>query len=508
MAAGTARRRIGHLKVFLSHSNADADEVARYKSLLLEDGFDPWAYEKNLDYGESIPAQVRKHIEDCDFFFLMVSDASLASSWVPRELGYALKLQRERRERQGIATLVYRPIIVPVFLANASWRQTGAAKPETFPVLDIDTMADLGAFKFDVRCHDPVANPHTDTDEWLLQSLRPALVMAGRDPVSEDQMRDTQVFELYEALFPPEEQDSPDKIIKWTLERDDGNPRRWVVPRDEYDKRWLRPGYTKFTYHLDSWYPILTLRGRAIALAFLTVHPASKLVFGNYIAVQECWRGSSIADALWNALKDELVLNPETAKGAYLDCRGMLFEVETFDVEAIKRIVSELEGGKPVESLAEHVDADGVSDLDSIRRFLRLCWYNRKGVTFYHSGDAPLLYRSPCLEPDEHPRDKWADEEPEYWVGWYRNPNIRKRDVPNPTWAEVVQFIMIDVLANSIAVEYPDYANRYLDYAHALRKRVAARALGGKCTQGRLFPGRQLETLLRRWRNLKLQVAI
>jgi hypothetical protein len=48
-------------------------------------------------------------------------------------------------------------------------------------------------------------------------------------------------------------------------------------------------GKTKLSYTLDSRYFILCLADRAIGLGFFTYDHSNKLIYGNYIAVQESW---------------------------------------------------------------------------------------------------------------------------------------------------------------------------------------------------------------------------
>ena len=117
--------------------------------------------------------------------------------------------------------------------------------------------------------------------------MKPRLLVSRLDFSDESVFYDTHVFELYEELFPGVERDSPDDIVEWVLRTDLGKMR----------KTYLHEG-TEIAYNLESRFFILTLANQAIGFAFVTYDLTSKLLYGNYIAVQTLWELHSGAEML------------------------------------------------------------------------------------------------------------------------------------------------------------------------------------------------------------------
>ncbi|HXO67985.1 MAG TPA: toll/interleukin-1 receptor domain-containing protein, partial [Bradyrhizobium sp.] len=91
--------------VFVAHCDEDHHEAEQYKNLLVVSGF-------SVASGD---VASRREIENAHFFILLVSDKSLASDRIQRELGLARARQRE--------TGGYRPIVIQVFAGEADWRK-------------------------------------------------------------------------------------------------------------------------------------------------------------------------------------------------------------------------------------------------------------------------------------------------------------------------------------------------------------------------------------------------
>src|SRR5262249_32671010 len=175
----------------------------------------------------------------------IISDYSLVSEWVQRELGLALELRRQSRG--------YRPIIIPLYSKNASWRKSGNM-PAEFPTRDFKTGERASAFNpSTVRGLDRHANPRADSADVLIALMKPRLLVSRVDDFYDESTFDQiDTFRLYEDLFPPVERDSRDDIIKWVLRSDIGEQRDVRLP----DK-------TEFSYKLDSRYFILCLDEQA-----------------------------------------------------------------------------------------------------------------------------------------------------------------------------------------------------------------------------------------------------
>jgi hypothetical protein len=375
-----------HISTFISHSSENNDEAQYYEALLKEAGFSVFQYSHGLHFGGQIQNVVGEEIRKCHFFILVISDYSLNSQWVQRELGLVVSLQKKNRD--------YRPIVIPLFAKDASWRKINS-RPRSIPTRDFDTGEEGEPFSLDVRGLDKYANPKADADDVLISFMRPSLVVTRIDFDDEATFTDTGVFDLYEDLFPPVERDDRDDIVRWVLRSDVGK------------RRSVRLSDTKeISYALDSRYFILCLADRAIGLGFFTYDCSSELIYGNYIGVQECWRGGDIARAFF----DEIM---KVLEELFPRSRGMAFEVEMFRKERVEEIIAGLEKSK-----SKKIESQ--DDQDEIRKFLRVSWYHRLNCFFFFDKSAgrPLVCRSPCLDAGGS-REDWRAAEEDYWIMWY-----------------------------------------------------------------------------------------
>ncbi|MBR1188805.1 toll/interleukin-1 receptor domain-containing protein [Bradyrhizobium sp. AUGA SZCCT0160] len=385
---GSAQR---YISSFISHSSKDYNEAEGYERVLEEAGFSVFQYGEDLQLGSQVQDVVRDRISKCHFFFLVVSEHSLNSPWVQRELGLAVALQKQRKN--------YRPIIIPIYAKDAEWRKA-SVRPRQFPVRDFET-GEPGETAFnlgDVRGVDKYANPQVDSDERLIAFLRPSIWVTRLDFWDHQTFYDSGVFDLYEDLFPAIERDDPQDIIRWTLHGDIGVRRSFVISNGK-----------EISYTLDSRYFILKLADRAVGLGFFTYDFSSELIYGNYIGVQECWRGGNIAG---NFFSEIMVILQEL----FPTYKGMVFEVEKFSRERVEGIVSDLKrtGARQV-ALQQ--------DRDEVRKFLRVSWYHKLGCYFFFDKEMkePLVCRSPCLDLTLSP-EGWAAAEEDYWIMWYGRP--------------------------------------------------------------------------------------
>jgi len=266
-----------HISSFISHSSEDNEEARHYESVLSSAGFTAFQYGHGLPAGDAIRGVVRDQINKCHFFLLIVSDYSLHSHWVQKELGLALAQRKQNHE--------YRPIIIPLYAKSASWRASGQ-RPKTLPTRDFETGEERELFDLDVRGLDRHANPDIDSDELLVSQMRPHILVSRRDFDDESTFTQTDPFKLYKLSFPVIERDDTSDIIEWVLRSDIGQRRKFR----------LADG-TDLSYRLDSRYFILSLWDRAIGLAFFTYDYKSRLIDANYMAIQEAWRGGDIASA-------------------------------------------------------------------------------------------------------------------------------------------------------------------------------------------------------------------
>jgi hypothetical protein len=94
---------------FLSHSSKDKPFVRRLAADLVANGVKVWIDEQRILVGDSIPEKIAQGLAESDFFLLFVSENSVNSSWVKKELSSALVHEIERRK----------VTVLPVRLDNA-----------------------------------------------------------------------------------------------------------------------------------------------------------------------------------------------------------------------------------------------------------------------------------------------------------------------------------------------------------------------------------------------------
>lgn len=462
---------------FISHSEEDNKEAQYYKTLLCDTGFSAFQYGDGLRPADLIRDTLFEEINKSHFFLLIVSDYFLTSPWTQRELGLAVAIQKKNR--------FYKPIIVPLYAKNASWRKSGT-RPSTFPTCDFETGESTEPFKLAaVRGLDKYCSPTADLDDVLISLMKPCLLVTRLDFQDEATLHDQQVFRLYENLFPPEERDPPEYIIRWVFRTDLGEERRIL----------LRNG-TTLAYKLDSRWFTLSLAKRAIGLAFTTFDHTTKLVYGNYIAVQECWRVGDMARAFGSELMKVFeVLFPEF--------QGIVFEVEKFDKGRVEGIINHLKNEKETGNKLFLSD----DDRNEIRKFLRVCVYQNNECSFFLDGriHAPLVCTSPSLDPTGGPRD-WKRLEMDYWLMWYGRPGT-PLDTPGAKtlWAKAIRCIYIEILAKSLVEASPDTGAEYWRHANAVVDRSLRRSQSKDITFGSL---QDLGRLHRIWIQLNFEITI
>jgi hypothetical protein len=454
-----------HISTFISHSSENNDEAQYYEDFLTDAGFHTFQYSHGLQFGKHVQNVVAEEIRKCHFFILVISDYSLSSEWVQRELGLAVSLQKQNRN--------YKPIVIPLFAKDASWRKTGQ-RPKSFPTRDFETGQACDPFNLDVRGLDKHASPKADADDVLISFLKPSLAVTRLDFDDEAKFDDTGVFNLYEDLFPPVERDDREDIVRWVLRSDIGEKRNVRLSAKE-----------KISYKLDSRYFILSLAERAIGLGFFTYDYSSKLIYGNYIGVQQCWRGGDIARAFF----DEIM---KVLEELFPEYQGMAFEVEKFSKERVEKIITSLEDSK-----SKKIEAR--DDQHEIRKFLRVSWYHKLNCFFFfdRSAGEPLVCRSPCLDPRGSWED-WGAAEEDYWIMWYARQGsldlLRAREL----WKKSVTSIYVEILAKSLVESCPENALPYWGYATSIIEKTLKESESKDIIFSK-FLDRHASPLLARW---------
>jgi hypothetical protein len=339
-----------------------------------------------------------------------------------------------------------------------SWRKTGSPRPTAFPVHDFVTDEQKTPFAFKMW-HDPHDAHPARTDNELVEFMKPQLLRVRRDILTDDELEETRVFELCDALFAEDELAPPQVVKDWILRLENGL--RHVVPLPV--KRSLLSGTSNIDFHfeLDSIFYIVRLYNAPIAFAYLSYHRESRIVIANYIGVGNGWRSGGVAEKFISAIETDFQRD-------YPAARGLLFAIEPVDFDLITKFLDDAErtGRRPLPEqhpVYEH-----------IRRFRRLEFYRGRvrASVYLDAARRPLIYTELCLDIEAAP-EEWRKAENDYWLLW--RPTAQGG--PPPTWEEVVNVMCIEVNARSIVYRHPDRTGAaYWRYANDLARRNVQRA--------------------------------
>jgi hypothetical protein len=309
------------------------------------------------------------------------------------------------------------------------------------------------------------------------------IVVTRHDLRDEAAFRNTGVLDLYAELFPPNERDAPDDIVRWVLSDDVGERREFSV------------GGRKLSYCLDSRCFILRAEGRAIGLGFFTYDHASELIYCNYVGVAKAWRGGGLAGRFYREMIEMLdALFPRNI--------GVVLEVEPYDRDRLAAVIGDLER-TGVRQLA-------ADQQTGIRRLLRVSWYDKLGYCFFCDarGMQPLVCRSPCLDPSLLP-SAWVGAEENYWLAWQSRtgaPSVQG-ERGGELWQRAVAAIYVEILAKSLVDDDPKGRRDYWDYATALVAQTLQRAAMTEVRLARCLDA-DGSKLLSRWRRLAIDPPI
>lgn len=78
------------MKVFLSHSHADALLAGRVRKALAESGFELWDPQRDILPGDNWASEVAHALEESDAMVVLLTPAAARSPSVKREIEYAL----------------------------------------------------------------------------------------------------------------------------------------------------------------------------------------------------------------------------------------------------------------------------------------------------------------------------------------------------------------------------------------------------------------------------------
>ncbi|MFC6570248.1 toll/interleukin-1 receptor domain-containing protein [Pseudomonas brassicacearum] len=122
-------------KVFLSHNHADKPFTRRLANDLRQAGHSVWIDEAEINIGDSLIGKIREGLDEVDFVAAVLSEHSIGSVWVQRELEIASNREIEER-RVVVLPLLVQKVALPGFLKGKFYADF--TDPSSYkPMLDL-----------------------------------------------------------------------------------------------------------------------------------------------------------------------------------------------------------------------------------------------------------------------------------------------------------------------------------------------------------------------------------
>lgn len=106
--------------IFLSHSSVDKPFVRKLAADLRRAGFYVWVDEAEIKVGDSLIEKIEDGIDNTDFLGVVISDNSLKSEWVTREVRIALNQEIAGR-RVKVLPILLQQVTLPSFLIDKKY---------------------------------------------------------------------------------------------------------------------------------------------------------------------------------------------------------------------------------------------------------------------------------------------------------------------------------------------------------------------------------------------------
>jgi len=131
-------------KIFLSHNHADKPFTRRLAGDLRQAGHTVWIDEAEINIGDSLIDKIRAGLDDVDFVAAVLSEKSIDSPWVQRELDIAINREIEER-RVVVLPLMVQKVPLPGFLKGKFYGDF--TNPEAYPQMFELLLRTLGPAK-------------------------------------------------------------------------------------------------------------------------------------------------------------------------------------------------------------------------------------------------------------------------------------------------------------------------------------------------------------------------
>ena len=103
--------------MFLSHSSKDVEFTKTLKKDLEKHGVKVWLSEIEIKVGDSIPLSINDALDKCNYFAIVLSEDSVNSDWVKKELSSAFIGELEKRSI-SILPILWKPCKIPPLIID------------------------------------------------------------------------------------------------------------------------------------------------------------------------------------------------------------------------------------------------------------------------------------------------------------------------------------------------------------------------------------------------------
>ena len=191
--------RTGPVKAFLSYSSRDADLALRLAKDLRASGVDIWLDQWKLNVGEPIVQTIEQGLDDAEFVIVLLTHASVDSTWVQRE--WSRKVQHEGQARRvSVIPVRGERCDIPDFLAQRSYADVsgGSYRMGLSRLLQI-----LRHHAADASIHLPdVAIADADPQSPTLPIVVPIGVEVSHDLIPLFETRPDSINRMFDELLP------------------------------------------------------------------------------------------------------------------------------------------------------------------------------------------------------------------------------------------------------------------------------------------------------------------
>ena len=116
-------------KIFLSHSSKDKFFARKLADALKSHGVDVWIDEAEIKVGDSLTEKIGKAIETTQYFGVVLSENSVNSEWVKKELQIAIQKELSNK-KVVVLPILLEPVEIPSFLKDKLYADF--TNPENF----------------------------------------------------------------------------------------------------------------------------------------------------------------------------------------------------------------------------------------------------------------------------------------------------------------------------------------------------------------------------------------